>query len=64
MLLTKDRLVDINSENMQDTDLFVDVLKGQSNEIFDPVFFSPFEPAWSTDQWVKIFSNFRSFSPK
>ena len=28
-------------------------LKGQSNEIFDPQFFSSFEPAWATDQWVK-----------
>ena len=30
-------------------------LKGQSNEIFDPHFFSSFEPVWATDQWVKIF---------
>ena len=25
------------------------VLKGQSNEIFDPQFFLSFEPAWATD---------------
>ena len=31
-------------------------LKGQSNEIFGHQFFSSFEPAWATDQWVKIFS--------
>ena len=30
-------------------------LKGQSNEIFDPQFFSSFEPVWVTNQWVKIF---------
>ena len=30
------------------------LLKGQSNEIFDPQFFASFEPAWATDQWVKI----------
>ena len=30
-------------------------LKGQSNEIFDQKFFSSFELAWATDQWVKIF---------
>ena len=29
---------------------------GQSNEIFKPQFFSSFEPAPATDQWVKIFS--------
>ena len=29
---------------------------GQSNEIFDPHFFSSFEPAWATDQWVNTFS--------
>ena len=32
-------------------------LKGQSKEIFDLQFFSSFEPALATDQWVKIFSN-------
>ena len=32
------------------------LLKGQSNEIFDLQFFSSFEPALATDQWVKIFS--------
>ena len=30
-------------------------LEGQSNEIFDPQFFSSSEPAWATDQWVKTF---------
>ena len=30
------------------------VLKGQSNEIFDLQFFSYFEPVWATDQWGKI----------
>ena len=29
-------------------------LKGQSNEIFDLQFCSSVEPAWATDQWVKI----------
>ena len=29
-------------------------LKRQSNEIFDLHFVSSFEPAWATDQWVKI----------
>ena len=32
-------------------------LKGQSNDIFDLQFFSSFEPALATDQWVKIFLN-------
>ena len=31
-------------------------LKGQSNEIFDLQLFSSFEPAWATEQWLKIFS--------
>ena len=31
-------------------------LKGQSNEILDTQFFSSFEPAWATDQWVNIVS--------
>ena len=35
---------------------FMKALKGQSNEIFDLQCFSSFEPAWVTDQWVKIFS--------
>ena len=31
-------------------------VKGQSNESFDLQFcFPPFEPAWATDQWLKIF---------
>ena len=34
------------------------LLKGQSNEIFDPQFFSSFKLVWATDQGVKIFSNF------
>ena len=42
----------------------VNFLKGQSNEIFDLLFFSSFQPAWATDQWVKIFSYLVSFSPK
>ena len=41
-------------------------LKGQSNEIFDLLFFSSLEPALATDQWVKIFSilvkNLQSYS--
>ena len=32
-------------------------LKGQSNEIFDQQFFSSFEPALATGQWVKKNSN-------
>ena len=40
------------------------VLKGQSNEIFDPQLFSSFKPAWATDQWVKIVSFLVSFSPR
>ena len=39
-------------------------LKGQSNEIFDPQFFSSFEPAWATDQWVKTVWFLVSFSPR
>ena len=39
-------------------------LKGQSNEIFDPQFFSSFEPAWATDQWVKTVSLLVLFSPR
>ena len=30
------------------------LLKGQSKQIFDPQFFLSFEPAWATDQRVKI----------
>ena len=38
-------------------------VKGQSNEIFHPnFFFSSFEPAWATDQCVKIFSILVKFS--
>ena len=37
-------------------------LKGQSNEIFDLQFFSSFEPAWATDQGVKIFLILVKFS--
>ena len=37
-------------------------LKGQSNKIFDPQFFSPFVPAWATDQWVKMVSILVLFS--
>ena len=40
------------------------VLKGQSNEIYDLQLFSSFEPAWATDQWVKIVSFLVSFSPR
>ena len=39
-------------------------LKVQSNEIFDPQFFSSFKLAWATDQRVKIFLNLISFSPR
>ena len=38
-------------------------LKGQSNEIIDLQFFSPFELAWTPDQWVKIFSILVKISP-
>ena len=38
-------------------------LKGQSNEIFDLQFFSSFQPACATDQWVKIFLILVKFSP-
>ena len=40
------------------------ILKEQFNETFEPQFFSSFELAWVTDQWVKIFSKFVSFSPR
>ena len=30
-------------------DIYENVLKGQSNEIFNPQFFLSFEPAWATD---------------
>ena len=39
------------------------MLKGQSSEIFDLQFFSSFEPALATDQWVKIFSTLVKLSP-
>ena len=39
-------------------------LKRQSYEIFDLQFFSSFKPAWTTDQWVKIFSFWVSFLPR
>ena len=38
------------------TIVFFSPLKGQSNEIFDTQFFSSFQPAWATYQWVKIIS--------
>ena len=38
-------------------------LKGQSNEIFDPKFFSSFKSV-SFNQWVKIFSNSVLFLPR
>jgi hypothetical protein len=31
------------------------MLKGQSHEIFDPLFFSLINPTWVTDHWIKIF---------
>ena len=37
-------------------------LKGKLNEICDP-HFSLFEPAWATDQWVKIFSILVKIAP-
>ena len=39
-------------------------MQGQSNEIFDPQFFSSFKPAWATDQWVKIVQFLVLFSPR
>ena len=39
-------------------------LKGQSSKIFDLQFFSSFEPAWATDQWVKTVSFLVSFSSR
>ena len=51
-LLFKDKMLLSKITHLQ---LVTPSLKGQSNEIFDLQFFSPFEPAWSTDQWVKIF---------
>ena len=41
-----------------------ETLKGQSNEILYPQFFSSFEQACATDQWVKMFSFLVSFSPR
>ena len=40
------------------------LLKGQSNQNFDLQFFSSFEPAWATDQWVKTVSFLISFSSR
>ena len=37
------------------------ILEGQSNEIFDLQFFSYFEQAWATYQWVKIFLIFSGY---
>ena len=34
--------------------------QGQSNEIFDPHLFTPFEPAWATDQ--RVSSSYSNFS--
>ena len=45
------------------TSVYSTYLKEQSNEIFDLQFFSSFEPAWATDQWVKIFLSLVKFSP-
>ena len=38
-------------------------LKGQLREILDLQFLLSFEPAWATDQRVKIVSNLVMFSP-
>ena len=35
----------------------ISALKGQSHEIFDPQFFSSFEPIWTPDKQAKVFSN-------
>ena len=37
-------------------------LKGQSNEIFDPQFFSSFGPIWAPDKQAKTFLNSVSIS--
>ena len=39
-------------------------LKGKSNEILYPQFFSSFDSVGATDQWYKIFSFLVSFSPR
>ena len=39
------------------------LLKGQSNEIFNLLFFSSLKLVWATDQQVKIFSIFDKNSP-
>ena len=44
--------------NFRQIQLILFKLKKQSNEIFDLKFFSSFEPAWATDQWVKILVKF------
>ena len=45
-------------------DLSRSYLKGQSNEILTPHFYSSFEPAWTTDKQVKTFFILVSFSPR
>ena len=42
----------------------IPLIKDTVQQDFRPLFFSSFEPAWSTDQWVKMFSNFVSFLPR
>ena len=44
--------------------IWINLLKGQSNEIFDLQFISSIKPAWATDQWVQILSNLVKFSPR
>ena len=39
-------------------------LKGTVQRDFRPLFFASFEPTWATDQWVKIFLNLVSLSPR
>ena len=39
------------------------ILKGTVQRDFRPPFFPSFEPAWATDQWVKIFLILVKFSP-
>ena len=42
----------------------IPLIKDTVQQDFRPLFFSSFEPAWSTDQWVKMFLNFVSFLPR
>ena len=44
--------------------ILIVAIKGTVQQDFRPPVFSSFQPAWATDQWVKIFSYLVLFSPR